>query len=205
MQISLRSILARTAQHLTWRLCIMKLYQEKIDEESESALEELSKSNIQFLYSPAADINFGSSVITVQSISIPLGKQKFLVIDNDWSDTPKEWHDYYFLQARIMDRPKDIAVKETENRDGWTYVMDHLSFHIGKQKKVTSVEILEDFYEGEEEGVRYDAGIVITLEDSTQVAIVREESITGFLQIATLPGENTELIGELRVRVKYHA
>lgn len=183
----------------------MNRFEVKIDDESELALRDLCDSDVQHLFSPSADVCFGSSIITVQNISVQLGRKRFLVIDNDWADTPKEAHDYYFLSARIVDRPKDVRVKRYENGKAWSYFMDHLSFNIGKQKKVLSVEILEDHYSGEEESVRYDAGIVITLEDDTKIAIVREESITGFLQISTIPQENSELIGHLQTRLKYNA
>ncbi|MBW0145873.1 hypothetical protein [Marinobacter arenosus] len=183
----------------------MKLFQKKLDTESLSALKLLSESCVQFLYSPYAHVDFGSSIITVQHISIQIGSKQYLIIENDWADTPKEAHDYYFLGARISDRPKDVTVRESKDGRRWTYIMDHFSFHLGKRKRVVSVEVMEDSFIGEEESVRYDAGIVITFEDSSKVSIVREESITGALRIAALQKENNDLIADLKPRVRYSA
>ncbi len=160
---------------------------------------------MQFLYSPSADINYGSSLLTVQNVSIQIGPKKFVVIENDWADTPCEWHDYYFLKARICDRPKDIKVNEIENGENWTYVMDHLSFHIGRLEKVSSVMVFEDRYSGEKESVQYDAGLVIEFNNDKRLSIVREQSITGFLEIAYVPQEVQDSIAGLKQRVIYHA
>ena len=183
----------------------MKSFTELIDKESEMALQELAHSQVQFLYSPSADIAYGSSLITVQNISIQIGPKRFVIIENDWADTPNEWHDYYILKIRISDQPKDIKVKESENGKNWTYVMDHLSFHIGRLEKVTSVLLIEDRYSGEQESVQYDAGIVIVFDNDKRLSIVREQSIAGFLEIAFMPKEVKDSIAGLKQGVVYSA
>jgi len=183
----------------------MKSFTELIDKESEKALRELAKSQVQFLFSPSADLNYGSSLITVQNVSIQIGPKRFVIIENDWADTPKEWHDYYILKARISDQPKDIKVNESENGKNWTYVMDHLSFHLGRLEKVSGVVVIEDQYSGEQESVHYDAGLVIELNNSKRLSIVREQSITGFLEIAYTSQEVQDSISGLKQRVIYSA
>ncbi len=112
----------------------MKSFTALIDKESEKALRELAKSQVQFLFSPSADLNYGSSLITVQNVSIQIGPKRFVIIENDWADTPKEWHDYYILKARISDQPKDIKVNESENgkRNSGDIILNLQSFIIAK-------------------------------------------------------------------------
>ncbi len=183
----------------------MKSFTELIDKESEKALRELVKSQVQVLYSPSAHINFGSSLITVKNVSIQIGPKRFVIIENDWADTPKEWHDYYILKARISDRPKDIKVNESKNGKNWTYVMDHLSFHLGRLEKVTRVVVIEDQYSGEHESVQYDAGLLIEFNNNKRLSIVREQSITGFLEIAYISQEVQDSISGLKQRIIYSA
>jgi len=183
----------------------MDKFEKKIDNESELAIKELAKASIQFIYSPSADVYFGSSIITVQNISIQIGRKKFVIIENDWDDTPEEWLDYYFLRARISDRPKDVTVKDSGYGLGLSYTMDHLSFNLNNLKRVSSISILEYNYVGEKEEIRYDAGLAISLEDGSRISIVREESITGFLQIALIPQDNNKLIEDLKTRIEYNA
>ena len=150
-------------------------------------------------------MRLGSSYLLVYCVSLKIGKKEFLVITNDWADTPKEYHDYYFLKARIEDRPRDVAVFDSSDESEWTYKMDHFSMIFDAEKSVESVQILSDRCEGTEEIVEYDAGALINLQDDTKFLIVREESISGLLHLITDSAEIKDAISGLDVRLSYCA
>lgn len=162
----------------------MKEFCQHMDEASIEALSVLLGSNIQSLFSPDCDIDVGSALITVPSVSIPIGPEKFIVLDSDWTDTPEEWINYFFLSARVASAPKDIFYDPNPGPGGANYKADHLSFHLGPTASVQSIEILCATETGLEESVSYDAGLLITRRDGLKFAIVRQQSITAFLQIA---------------------
>ena len=88
----------------------MKEYIQQLSKTSCDALNYCIGKPIQSVLSPSSDLRLGSTIVTTQSVSIRIGTREFLVIENDWADTPEEYHDYYFLEASISDRPKEITV-----------------------------------------------------------------------------------------------
>lgn len=183
----------------------MKTYTQEIDSVSQLAFKKLAECCLQFLYSPSVDLRLGSSCLLVYCVSIQIGKKEFVVVTNEWADTPKEYHNYYFLKARIEDRPRDVAVYNSSDGSEWTYKMDHFSMCIGAVTNVKSVEILSDKYEGTKEAVEYDAGVLVNLEDQKRILILREESISGLLNVVTDSEEIREIVSDLEVRLAYGA
>ena len=172
----------------------MKTISAKIDRESETALKALVNNSTGLLFSPHADIHYGSSVIAVKHVSIPLDDDRFVVIECDWDETP-EGYDYYHLSARLADSPKDIE----NQRRAWKY----LSLCFGAFQTAAAVEVLEAHFVFAEEAVRFDAGIRITLQDGIQIAIVCQESIAGLLEFAAMPEDNESLTDDLQTRLIY--
>ena len=75
----------------------VKQYIQQLSEASCEALQLCVGQPIQSVMAPSADLRLGSSTVTTQSVSIRVGVREFLVIENDWADTPVEYHDYYFF------------------------------------------------------------------------------------------------------------
>ncbi|MBT2867787.1 hypothetical protein JQK19_11095 [Chromobacterium violaceum] len=179
----------------------MQNYQQHLSQESLDALSTLLDSKIQSVISHFCDIDAGSSILTVTSLSIPIGKAKFIIIDNDWADTPKNYINYYFLSIRIAANPSNIHYEPEPAPGGANYKADHLSLHLGAQAQVKRIDVLSASEVGPEESVDYDAGLLITREDGLRLAIVRQESISGFLQIAHTETEITTLTTGLDMRL----
>lgn len=138
----------------------MKTITATIDRESAAALQTLLNQDIM-LFAPHADMEYGSSVIAARHVSVALtGGDRFVVLECDWEDTAAGY-DYYHLRARLADRPGGIAKL---GRD-WNY----LSFSLGASQPVAAVEVLEERFTGEEEAVRFDAGLRITRQDGKTV------------------------------------
>ncbi|WP_185814677.1 hypothetical protein [Xanthomonas sp. SS] len=162
----------------------MKEFRQHMDEASIEALNVLLGSRIQSLISPDCDLDLGSTLITVASISIPIGPERFIVLENEWTDTPEEWINYFFLSARIATAPKDIFYDPNPGPGGAKYKADHLRFHLGPRENLERVDVLCATEAGSVESVSYDAGLIITMRDGLKFAIVRQQSIAALLQIA---------------------
>jgi len=123
------------------------------------------------------------------------------VIDNEWDDTPGEAIDFYLLRASITDRPKGLQV--TEYKDCWSYKADHMSLSIGVKDGIQRLAVLEYSCVGDTEKVRYDAAVHIELQSGKQILLEREESILGFINIATDPEVIATDIKGLRERFAF--
>ena len=178
---------------------------QRLDEESEKALALLARCKIQTLMSESSDVQVGSSILEVVSVSIQLDKKRFVVIESDWDDTSEEWLDFHCLSVRISGTPKNIRYNPKPPKNGGNYRFDHLSLHLGAEAPVATIEVLEASETGEKESVVYDAGLLITRQDGLRLAIVRAESILGSLQIAHTPMDIRVLTDGLAVRSRYEA
>ena len=178
---------------------------QRFDRESEKALELLVGAEIQTLLSESCEIAVGESVLEVMSVSIPIGARKFIVIESDWADTPKDWLDYHLLSVRQAKAPRGVYYNHKPPQNGGNYRCDHLSIRLGAVARVASVEVLEAFEQGTAESVVYDAGLLITRVDGLRFAIVRANSILGALNIAHAPSDIHELTQNLVVRARYGA
>jgi hypothetical protein len=178
----------------------MREFNQHLDKASLDALNALLGSKIQSILSPDCDVDFGSAVITVSSISIPLGPERFFVLNNDWTDTPKEYIDYFFLSAHVATEPQGTFYNPKPGPGGFNYKPDHLSLHLGPSASVIRVDILSATQKGASESVSYDAGLLIERCDGRKIAIVRLQSITGYLQIAHTSQDIAQAIAGLAVR-----
>lgn len=178
----------------------MKNYTQELSSESFDALRHLLASKIQNVLSPDCSIAAGSSIITVSSLSIPIGQGRFAIFENDWGDTPAEYIDYFCLSVRIDLAPLAIYFEPNPAPKGFNYKSDHLSLSLGTQTQVAKIEVLSAIEIGSEETVKYDAGLLITRNDGLRLAIVREKSIAGFLQIAHTDSDIAMLTTDLKIR-----
>jgi hypothetical protein len=104
----------------------MKEVTQHLDETAEEALRTIiGKLNVGF-YFPNAWIPVAGEGIEVGSLSMPTGKDNFVVITCEWGDTVEDYLDIYYLQVSVDDRPRDIAASRDENGpSGWGF--DHVS------------------------------------------------------------------------------
>jgi len=97
----------------------MKSFTQHLDDKSEEALGNSLGKNIGFLF-PEVNLYTNSEGFSTTSVSISLDHKSYLIIDNDWADTPVEAIDYYFFGASLSDKPKDINVTEHSGK-GWLH------------------------------------------------------------------------------------
>lgn len=176
-----------------------------LDRKSKAALALLSGCRLQTLMSASSDIQVGSAVIEVLSVSIQLDKRRFIVIESDWDETPEEWMNFHTLSVRISETPKNIRYASSPPSNEGNYHFDHFSLHLGAESPVATIEVLEATVVGERESVVYDAGLLITRQDGLKVAIVRVDSILGSLQIAHTAADIAAITEGLVVTSRYGA
>jgi hypothetical protein len=104
----------------------MKEVTQHLDEGAEEALRTIiGKLNVGF-YFPDAWIPVAREGFEVSSLSIPTGKDTFVVINCEWGDTVEDYLDIYYLKVSVDDRPRNIAASRDENGPcGWGF--DHVS------------------------------------------------------------------------------
>lgn len=174
-----------------------------LDNESDKALALLVGCRLQTLMSESSDIQVGSTLIEVLSVSMQLDKRCFIVIESDWDETPQEWMNFHRLSVRISESPKNIRYDTAPSGTGGNYYFDHFSLHFGAESPVATIEVLEATVEGERESVTYDAGLLITRQDGMKAAIVRVDSILGSLQIAHTAADIAAVTEGLVARYRY--
>lgn len=176
----------------------MKIFTQQIDEKSEKALETCLGKNVGFIF-PEVNLYTYSEGFTTSSVSVSLDHKCYLIIENDWADTPDEAIDYYFLSATLSDKPKNIKVTEHTGK-GWLH-HNLSSLNTGDYNIVSKVTIYEYSEVCELESVRYDAAILFEFENEIQMLLSREESISGFIEVNYKQEVIKEILNTMKPRI----
>lgn len=138
----------------------MEEFTQHLDENAEEALRTIiGKLNVDF-YFPDAWIRVDRDGFEVSSLSIPTGKDRFVVITCEWGDTVEDYLDIYYLQVSVADRPRDIAASRDGNGpSGWGF--DHVSMlQTYDWTIIEKISIYELITTGTQESVRCDRAIL---------------------------------------------
>jgi hypothetical protein len=181
----------------------MDTFIKHLDQESLNALSLLAASEIQFIYSPDAEIYAGQSLLSVQSISIPVGNS-FIIIESDWLRTTDidclHHHDFW---VRENSSPKGLFYNPIREPGGFNFKGDHVTLFLGARQKICKIDILTATESGANETAEYDAGLIIERADGLKIAIVRKESILGDMHIAHNSADVEKITSGLVIRHSY--
>jgi len=140
------------------------------------------------LYTSSLEVD-GDRVVAPH-YSIPLPGGRFLVVQSDWGDTPREAIDYHVIGVDVSDSPPGVEVGPGE--DGRVGIKAPFSAvrlrHGGAAISEVSVRVFEEVSECE--GVRYDAAILFEYEGGTQFLLEVNDSISGGLRYT---GSSTDI------------
>ena len=161
----------------------MEKYIQHIDSESHFAIKLLSKNQVQIILAPSSEINYKHSTIKVPNLSIPLEKEKYIIIQSDWSDTKDNWYDYYFLNISISSKPSGIKLEKVKGLKDLSITGNHFTFHLGAITQISKVILFEHTHKSSTEFVQYDAALLIILENNKKILISHVDDITGYLEI----------------------
>lgn len=177
----------------------MKQYVRQLSEESESALRTAIGKSVGFLF-PDACLDVSREGAVVSSVSISLGHKSYLIVENEWYDTPIGYMHYYSFSALLSDRPKDIRVT-VDTGPGWLH--HHLSsIHTWSPTIIGKITIFETSESFEEEVIKYDSAILFDYE-AGQILLTPERSITGYIEINHKPDAITEIIATMNYRKEF--
>ncbi len=153
---------------------------QKLDSKSEASLKKSIGRSIQTIMSGNFELDVEMKSIISTTISIGLGKNEYLIISNDWTDTPEEAIDYYFIDVKIDKEPADIKTKIDPNFGGSLVHYPNFS-KIGLVASSELKEICEyeKYGEGDKETVKYDSSILFMRQDKLSFLIKNDDSITG--------------------------
>ncbi len=181
---------------------LMKRIVQKLDSKCEANLKRCLGRQVQTIMSGNFELDVNMKHIISTTISIGLSKNEYLIISNDWADTQAEGIDYYFLDAKIDKVPADIKTKNDPNlTNSLIHYPNFSSISLGASNELIEVNIYEKEYEGEEEVVIYDSGILFTRQDQLSFLIKNDDSITGYLKIIIDPEQIEQEISDLKLRL----
>jgi hypothetical protein len=128
----------------------------------------------------APSIEVSNLWCAAQSFSIRLG-ERYLVIESDWNETPREILNYFTLRVTLSIQPKGIPRTFRDGR--WILAEPVSAISLGPPKSpVKAIKILENVEVGKREAVRYDSGLIFGLEDNRRFAVTTRQSILGGLE-----------------------
>jgi hypothetical protein len=188
----------------------MNEFHQYLDQESLDGLLDLLGSEIQTFLSPDGEIWLndydGHNDLHVSSVSIPIGRDRFVVMRADWIDTPVDAIDYCILSVRIASTPLGIWYNPVIEADGlnYNYKSDHLRLKLGAVGQVAKIYILGESGIGPEELVRYDTGLIIVRADGLRLALVWK-GFAHFLCVAYTQPDIERLTASLAIRLVYGA
>lgn len=148
----------------------------------------------------APSIEVSNLWCAAQSFSIRLG-ERYLVIESDWKETPREILDYFILRVTLALQPKGIPRTFRDGR--WLLGEPASTISLGLPKSpVKTVTILENVEVGKQEAVQFDSGLMFSLEDNRRFAITTRRSILGGLECTTHSEGIEELLTEWKWTVR---
>lgn len=177
----------------------MKEVTQHLDEAAEGALRTIiGKLNVGF-YFPDAWIPVAREGCEVGSLSIPTGKDTFVVITCGWGDTVKDYLDIYYLQVSVDDRPRNIAASRDENGpSGWGF--DHVSMlQTYDWTIIEKISIYELFTAGTHESVRCDRAILFKYEKG-EILVSAGRTLPGRFEINYKPDAIAEVLAPFALR-----
>lgn len=168
-----------------------KLYEARISEEGISALRKLLGVSIYQLFSPALEVH--DRFITSPNFSLPLCGNEYLIMQNSWLETPKEYIDYWSISAHCSTLPKDIKVVMEEK--GQVIVHPVSCIYLLPASRIVKISIYEAKWSDSEceESVVYDHAVVFHPENGIRFCIMANQSIADLLDF-TNHAEAIELI-----------
>jgi hypothetical protein len=177
----------------------MKKFTQCLDETEELALQAIiGKLNVGF-YFPDAWIRVNREGVDVSSVSIPTGKDAFVVITCEWGDTLEDYIDIYRLRISIADRPHDIPATRDENGpSGWGF--EHVSMiNTYDWTIIEKISIYEILTLGEHESVQCDRAILFKY-GKGEILVSTGHTHPGRFEINYKPDVIEEVLAPLTVR-----
>ena len=176
----------------------MNLFQEQNSEENLQQLTGVIGRTIQQLFLPEISIDVSQKSIQFSSCSIPI-EGTYLIIQNDWNDTPKEYLDYYHLKIFVSTAPKDLKIEKKKGMKAFSYPTSTIS--LGVASPISKIEIYQYEEDGDDESVLYDRAIIVSRDDDLQILFTVDDTIAGQVEFSSDDNLISEVRNKLSLRV----
>lgn len=116
------------------------------------------------------------------SFSLELSRNRYVVVESEWGDTPEGGIDFHVMSAAVCPTPKNVTVGP--GYGGYVTLQRPLSIvrlehGLGLLSRISVYTRDES---SEEEEVRYDVGLLFEYDDGRRFALTANESIAGGLR-----------------------
>lgn len=148
------------------------LFEERLSEESITALQSILGETIYRIYSPTLEV-YGKTVIAT-SLSLDHEGIGYVILENAWLETPTEYIDYWQLSAHLSRTPKDIKTDIGENGAGDTLYFPISTINLPHPASpIEKITVYEDnwSHEGNLESISYDHALVFYLKEGNRFCI----------------------------------
>ena len=198
-----------------------KAFERRIDSDSENILRKCVGRQINSILAGGFEVSTVYRRIQSTDVSIPVDDESYLIIGNDWYETPIHAVNFFQLSMRLSDHPKDIETKkilegvkktrpqvafdtDLENmlasKKGLMLYPNHSQLHLRERAPIKSIAILERSCEEEKESVVYDCGVMFTMSTSERICIVVQDSIAGLFEISFSDEDVDAVLRECNVK-----
>jgi hypothetical protein len=179
------------------------LFEERLSEESIATLRAILGETIYRIYSPTLEVH-GKTVIAT-SLSLHREGIGYVILENAWHETPREYIDYWQISARFSLKPKDIKTRIGKNGAGNTFYFPfstiQLPFPTSPIKKIAiHEETWSDPYN--QESVAYDDSLVFYLEDKRRFCISANPTNQDSLEYTEDEDEISLIVKEHKCRIE---
>ncbi len=147
------------------------LYEARLSEETIAALRSILGETIYQIYAPTLEM--GGKWALAPSLSLHREGVGYVVIENEWMETPTEFIDYWQISARRSQSPKDIKTRIGENGAGdILYYPSHINLAFS-ESAINRIAVHEETWSNIEnqESVAYDHALIFYREDGYRFCI----------------------------------
>jgi hypothetical protein len=178
-----------------------QVYEARIADEGIAALRGMLGLAPQELFSPSLTVD--DDFIYSLSFSIPKEGKGWLIIENSWLETPKDYIDYYQIGVSASSIPKDVSVGSAEHI-GEVLKLPVSSISLGLASPIKRITIHQEVSSNSEcvESAVYDRAIIFYRADGLIFSISAHDSIADLLDFTKTRDKVQEFIDNCECRMK---
>jgi hypothetical protein len=177
-----------------------QVFEARITDEGVAALRGMLGLAPQELFSPSLTVD--DDFIYSPSFSVPKEGKGWLIIENSWLETPKDYIDYYQIGVSASSKPKDISVGSAEHI-GEVLNPPVSSISLGLASPIKRITIHQEVasHSDSVESAVYDRAIIFHRADGLMFSISADDTIADLLGFTKMRDKVQEFIDNCECRM----
>ena len=179
------------------------LFEERLSEESLTALRFILGEIIYRIYSPTLEV-YGRTIIAT-SLSLHREGIGYVILENAWMETPTEYIDYWQISARLSRTPKDIKTRIGKNGAGDTLYFPISTIQLPyPASPIEKINVHENTWSHPEnrESIAYDHALVFYLKDGKRFCVSANPTNQDSLEYTESEEEINSITEENKLRLE---